>query len=123
MFIIERVPTRVSLNSDFRVGLSEIVDKNGVPVSIDTTAFHFKFYSRTGGGIYNVIWVPGKDNAKYVKNCYEEDGILFINFTGYKFQVGPLMVKVGLMVNDEHFPDGVWDWWYDEQESGIVMTP
>ncbi len=122
MFVITDLPSRVSLNSDFIIELEEISDKNGVPVSIDTTAFHFKFYSRTGGGVYNIIWVPGEDNKDACKNCYRKDGKLYLKFEGYKFQTGPLMVKVGVIVNCEHFHDGVWDWWYNEQESGVIMT-
>ena len=122
MFVLDDIPTRISLNSNFKIELDEIYDKNGVPVSIDTTAFHFKFYSRTGGGVYSIIWVPGEENKSLVKNCELVDGKLVLIFQDYKFQIGTLMVKVGVIVNDESFRDGVWDWWYDEQESGIIMT-
>lgn len=122
MLVLDKVPSRVSMNSDFVVEFDEIVDKNGVPVSLDTTAFQFKFYTKSGGGVYQCIWVPGDENKSLCKNCKVEDGKLFLIFHDYKFQIGPLLVKVGLIVNSDYFKDGIWDWWYDEQPSGIVMT-
>lgn len=116
MFVTDK--TTVIIPSDIKIVVKKITDKDGE--EIDVRDIIIKFVFSDGGGNFMQCYSNPFDE-KYENCTMGEDGKLHLILSGYRFKPGQLYVKVGVLVSDEEFPDGYWDWWYQPEYSNIYL--